>query len=136
MPKWSDQKWKAVQDYCPQIYRKVCLRCSKKYDVVDNIGMFKCTYHPGTYDDEKGWSCCQRKKRRMRQRLYHGFEKVMVFEERHTGCTPCDHDNEDPVDLSQYLDLASYLLQYKETITDNDAYEKPCVLRKHKVTPD
>ena len=80
---WSPAKWKAVKDYCPNKFRDICHRCSQKYDVVDNIGMFGCSYHPGTYNEE--WSWCQKKKRKIRWINYHGFGLDTPIRERHTG---------------------------------------------------
>jgi len=116
MDDWSELKWKAVKDYCPDKYRDTCYRCGIRYDVVDNIGRFQCSYHPGKYDGETGWSCCGEKKRKVRHRNFHGFldETRLNYKERHTGCTPCDHNDGDPVHLNDHIDLTAYLVQFSD----------------------
>ena len=39
-----------------------CNRCQKIFTPISNVGMWKCLYHPGEYDRDKGYSCCGAKR--------------------------------------------------------------------------
>ena len=129
---WSDEKMKAVAEFCPNKPTDICSDCSQKYDVVDNIGMFRCVFHPGTYDEYTGWSCCHKKKRRIRWRTFQGFEKVQVHKERHSGCTPCDHNHrsEEQVGLTNYFHLTKYLSKWAHVMTANGAVTSDLHVRR------
>ena len=131
MSNWSAAKWEAVQEYCPDKYRDVCYRCSQTYDVVDNIGMFGCAYHPGKYNEETGWSCCNRKKRKVRWRNLYGFGLDDPVQERHTGCTPCDHNDGEPVNLANNVALATYLTPNARKMEENGAVGDDFVVKRY-----
>lgn len=130
---WSELKNKASDEFCPKKPTDICYNCSQKYDVVDNIGMFRCTFHPGTYDEDTGWSCCRKKKRRLRYRTFQGFEKVQVRRERHSGCTPCDHNHcsAEEVELASHVHLTNYLSQYAEEMSERGAITNDYRVRRY-----
>jgi hypothetical protein len=131
MSGWTAAKLKAVQEFCPDKFKDKCYRCSQEYYIVDNIGRFLCSYHPGEYSEDTGWSCCKKKKRKIRWRNFHGFGVDKPVVERHSGCTPCDHNDEEPVNLTEYLALTEYLTPYAQQMQANGAVNEDFyVIRK------
>lgn len=131
MSGWTDAKLKAVEEFCPDKFKDRCYKCSIMYDIVDNIGRFQCSYHPGTYYDETGWSCCNKKKHKVRWRNFHGFGVDKPVAERYNGCTPCDHNDQEPVNLSEYLALTEYLTQYANQMQANGAVGDDFIVKRY-----
>ena len=54
-----------------------CMYCYAQYQLIDNLGTHKCTYHPNPSTDPRTFRCCGVSKQ------YPGFYSK--------GCVPCDH---------------------------------------------
>ena len=80
-------------------YTKVleCEKCKAIYTELHNVGTWKCTYHPGYYDEyEEKWTCCGEKKHLVSK--YDDFARYCTWKDKFSpvplfsqGCTPCDH---------------------------------------------
>ena len=74
-----------------------CGRCGTVFTAMSNMGMHKCSMHPGTYTND-GYTCCGRKRFECNNPAVHngvwarrGHSEPVPFEPQ--GCTPCDHVN-------------------------------------------
>lgn len=93
--------------------------CGQLFNGLSNMGNHRCRKHTGTYDEEKGYSCCGKK----RMGVVNKYTFNMVWSRNQhepipiepRGCTPCDHFHPDmpertnlhaqPVRLQGSLDL-------------------------------
>lgn len=78
-----------------------CVRCSKHYREIDNLGTWKCRYHPGLLQsahyhvggiDAGHWTCCALSARVTRPAdgyMYTSGE--LFFNNPSRGCARCDH---------------------------------------------
>ena len=135
-PKASKMNWlagtlkarkreKALLQFCPGGMDNICTRCYTVYDELDNIGQWKCSYHPSPLDGDR-YTCCNtvlRKRKRERLIVQYGFHtpaqgryktiggrQIYVPYILEKGCTACDHGtNLAPVVLTDLFDLADYL---------------------------
>ena len=69
-----------------------CRRCGENVVPAQNVGKWKCTYHPGSSTQNQTWSCCNRKVEMRRKPAcsavgYTGFIECI----HKNGCVPCDH---------------------------------------------
>lgn len=69
----------------------VCPRCGRYAAPITSMGRWQCSYHPGEYDVDKGYSCCGQKVRSLR---INPTCTMLGQQERYVppprGCTPCD----------------------------------------------
>lgn len=82
------------------MYRCARHGCGQVFNGLSNMGNHQCFMHPGTYDEETGYSCCGMK--RMGVVNKYTFNMVWSRRGKHEpfpieprGCTPCDHLNPD-----------------------------------------
>lgn len=69
----------------------ICPRCDNYANKMTSMGRWQCCFHPGTYDVDKGYSCCGRKVRPLAYiptYVILGAHEENVREPK--GCTPCD----------------------------------------------
>ena len=69
----------------------ICPRCDNYYQPLTSMGRWYCTYHPGSYDVDTGFSCCGRKVREINYNQTYvllGATEQCVRDPK--GCTPCD----------------------------------------------
>ena len=53
---------KTIELFCEV---RQCVYCRRYFCELENVGMWKCPYHPGEFNAETGrWSCCGEKRRR------------------------------------------------------------------------
>lgn len=73
------------------------------------MGTWQCRFHPGTYDIDKGYSCCGRKVREIK---YNRTYVLLGAQEENPrepkGCTPCDCGTDlEPIHIdtiAEYID--------------------------------
>lgn len=129
----------------------VCPRCFTVYDELDNIGQWKCSYHPSPPIGGK-FPCCgtllkKRKRSIVEQYEFHipkrGQYKIInghrmfvpyVLEK---GCTPCDHgSNLRPINVQRFIAVADYIDKDKvnpNAISHTGGTTK--ILRRNPVSP-
>jgi len=117
---------RAINQFCREEPSGVCSRCYTVYEKIDNIGRWNCSFHPGTYDESEGYSCCKRRYRRVRTNVYQqsGFENVRcgyhtkingktIYVENPPpppGCTKCDHGLDlKPIVLNDFISVAEFI---------------------------
>lgn len=69
----------------------VCPRCDRYTTPISSMGRWECSYHPGTYIVDKGYTCCGQKVKKLR----YNPTCVLLGQQEHyvkppRGCTPCD----------------------------------------------
>lgn len=87
----------------------VCPRCDNYYQPLTSMGRWTCRFHPGSYDVDKGFSCCGRKVREVKyNKLYVFLGAREVYQKDPRGCTPCDCGTDlTPVEINtiaEYVD--------------------------------
>lgn len=95
---------------------KTCPRCLVSYQHQNNVGQLLCLHHPGYYDRDFGYSCCNRKFRQWRHssRSFAMQQTGLEVEHRLSpeprGCTPCDHGSDlVSINLHEDHELAVFL---------------------------
>ena len=73
----------------------VCPRCDRYTSPMHSMGRWECSYHPGEYIVDEGYSCCGKKVRALR----YNPTSVLLGQSEHyvrppRGCTPCDCGND------------------------------------------
>ena len=67
---------KTIERFCEL---RCCSNCGKYFCELDNIGMHRCPYHPGEYDDSIGaMNCCGEKMRRPNMNNPHASYSYMM----------------------------------------------------------
>ena len=80
---------------------RACVRCESTYRELDNLGAWRCRYHPGVVFSEHfhmsgidagHYSCCNSSRGTTRPLNDHTFDSGERFRAvRHKGCAKCDH---------------------------------------------
>ena len=88
----------------------VCPTCDKYTSKLLSMGRWECSFHPGTYDVDTGYSCCGKKVREIR---YNPISVALGQQEHYVpepkGCTPCDcggiQGNIHIEDIASFVDI-------------------------------
>jgi hypothetical protein len=121
-------------------FTRVCKRCGSDYKEKDNMGAWRCQYHPGPYNlqwdgenHEAGhWDCCGRSLDK--DDMLH-YEMGPAAFGKARGCTACDHttldrDYHEQDDLMIPLHYAGVFVLYERS-AQVDAKTAQYVIRRY-----
>lgn len=103
-----------------------CKHCGRFFTEMENLGAWKCKYHPGEYDYyTSDYTCCGERSRR-NYGEYARFSSVMTWSDKERnnypdlhsqGCRKCDcvskYDNPVPSKVVAVNDIASVIPSFK-----------------------
>ena len=126
-----------------------CKVCGRFFTEIENLGSWKCTYHPGTWDYVKRhWTCCKERERMNigptsylgRYYQMNPLERLNMPEPHSKGCMRCDcvskYKNPVPQNAVALEDIASIIPQmsaHGKPLQERNGIEKgrkPKIVRK------
>ena len=127
-----------------------CSQCGKYFTEMENIGCWKCKYHPGEYDhDLERYTCCGETYKRPKFH-YKGYGHLMTWGVKDRwnhmkpvsdGCTRCDCKTNEPNEVEykdvQLNDIAQLIPYMEINIRDRPGLRiDPLRLERVEVIPD
>jgi ribosomal protein L37AE/L43A len=130
-----------------------CGECNRFYTEIENIGSWKCRYHPGKYDyDLRKWTCCGESYKHYYSEVA-SFDAHLTWSKKQTlqvpeltsnGCMRCDcvsiYNNLIPKQTIVVDDIASiipYMQHYGSPLEDRPGLKtgKPLTIRRYEPRP-
>jgi hypothetical protein len=95
--RWIETQLKPILTQLANDERR-CLYCNSFYKNIENIGSWKCSWHPQGADYDGFFLCCNRAAPT-------------------NGCQPCDHNSTAPVNAARW-NLDNYLIDVPTAVVD------------------